>query len=168
MNVSLLASIRSGLRSADPLPVLAVGYLLGVLTAAASASALPITASYAAPPSLLTAAREAAACELPIFLLTALAGLTRFPHLPRIPVFLRSLLWGYGGLRIFLACGQSFSYFRFVLASGATLLSLCCTARLASDLAGKRTPPTGAHFSTYFGRCLFYWGIILLSLPMRF
>ncbi|MBQ7354669.1 MAG: hypothetical protein IJW62_04025 [Clostridia bacterium] len=167
MNISLLASIRSGLRSADPLPVLAIGYLLGVLTAAC-ASTLPLAASYAAPPSLLTATREAAVCELPIFLMTVLAGLTRFSYLPRIPVFLRSLLWGYGGLRIFLTCGQSLSYFRYVLASGMTLLSLCCAARLASELAGKRSPPTGAHFSTYFGRCLFYWGIILLSIPLRF
>ncbi len=168
MKVSLSASIRKILRSADPLPTLAIGYILGTITAAGAVRCKAIAVLPLSPLPCFTAFTAAVTCELHLFLITVLAGITRVPTIARIPVLFRSLLWGYGSLRIYLTCGQSLPYFRYVLASGATLLSLCCLARLASDLADRASAPDGTRLFDYFGRCLFYWGVILLTIPLRY
>ncbi|MBQ8381599.1 MAG: hypothetical protein IJX47_00160 [Clostridia bacterium] len=168
MKVSRIPALRQAWRLADPLPVLALGYLLGLLSAAGAVrSGLIGIGSALTACSPLPALNAMLACELPIILATLLAGITRFPSLCKVPVFYRSLLWGFGSLCFYLSAGQSLLYFRYVLASGATILPLCCLSRLSSELAGAAKAPTGARWLAHFGRCLFYLGLILLTLPLR-
>lgn len=159
---SLLAVLRHSLRQADPLPILAVGYLLGLLTAI-GATAFGVSApigTFARPSWGALAAIIAA--ELPVFGAAALIGFTAFPALARLPLFYRGILWGYGSLRIYLSVGQSFSYFQYVAATGLSLIPLCCMVRLTTESAA-----THLSLSEHLGRCLFYLGILLLTLPLR-
>ncbi|MBO5779129.1 MAG: hypothetical protein J6R82_06140 [Clostridia bacterium] len=152
------------LRSADPLPSLALGFGSGLLLAVFLA--LPPN------PSLtLLPFREALEAvlhwELPIFLAIALLGLGRLPILPRLVLLLRSLIWGYGSLRIFVDVGQSFLYFQYVLGGGLTLIPLCCLTKLAVDTAQGTGSLHGPRLYDYLCRCLFYWGLVLSTLPLR-
>ncbi len=159
---SLLTALRRSLRQADPLPILAVGYLLGLLTAiGATAFGVSAPIGTSARPSWDALAAIASA-ELPVFGAAALIGFTAFPALARLPLFYRSVLWGYGSLRIYLSVGQSFSYFQYVAATGLSLIPLCCTVRLTAESSSARIPPT-----EHLGRCLFYLGVLLLTLPLR-
>ncbi|MBQ8287299.1 MAG: hypothetical protein IJX76_00825 [Clostridia bacterium] len=168
MKVSRLTALRRTLRLADPLPTLIVGYLFGLITAAGAVRSDFVGVSVALTArSPLPALNAMLACELPIVLAALFAGTTRFPILCKVPVFYRSLLWGFGSLCFYLSAGQSLLYFRYVLATGATLLPLCCLARLSSELASASQTPAGPRLFDHFGRCLFYLGLILLTLPLR-
>ncbi len=152
------------LRSSDPLPTLVLGFLLGLLTAVCLPSAPSPT------PTLLPF-REATDVvlhwELPIFLAIALLGLCRLPILPRLVLLLRSLIWGYGSLRLFALVGRSVLYFQYVLGGGLTLIPLCCLTRLAVRTAKGTGRLQGSRLYDYLCRCLFYLGLVLLTLPLR-
>lgn len=167
MKVSPYQKLCSILKTAEPLPILALGYLIGLLTATGAYSANIPTWSIVALP-FRSACTAAVSCEFPLFFATLFCGLTRFPMLAQLPVFCRSLLWGYGSLRIYSCYGAGLPYFRYVTVSGASLFSLCCLARLASDFAHKASDPTHQQLFDYFRRSLFYWGLILLTIPLRF
>ena len=50
---------------------------------------------------------------------------------------------------------------------GATLFSLCCLARLSADFAKRPLSPAKDRTVAYLAGCLFYFGLILLTLPLR-
>ncbi len=157
------------LRRADPLPYLLSGYLIGLLLSAlrcleqtAIAPPLPLSAS-----SLSVALEQMWRVELPIILAVVAASATRYPLLCRIPVCWRGLLFGYGSLQIYWAVGRSALYFRYVLASCALLLPLCCLARLSARLAASHERPGRQRLVRHMAICLFYIGLILLTLPLR-
>lgn len=162
--VSFLARLARLCRRADPLPAVAPGFLLG-LTAA---SVLPALSSAALTPlPMIDALTAAIGCELPIVAAIAAAGLTRLPPLPKIPLLYRSFLWGYGSLRMYTAVGQSLLYFRYVIGCGLTMLPLCCLARIATRSAAGTGILGGSRLCEYLCRCLFYLGLVLLTLPLR-
>ena len=161
---SFLARLSRLCRRADPLPAVALGFLLG-LTAA---SALPALSSAALTPLPIWEAMTAAiGCELSIVAAIAAAGLTRLPALPKIPLFYRSFLWGYGSLRMYTAVGQGLLYFQYVIGCGLTILPLCCLARVATRNAAGAGVLSGPRLYDYLCRCLFYLGLVLLTLPLR-
>ena len=166
MKVPLTAKLSRILRRADPLPSLALGFFLGLILAIF----LPDSSSAGTalmPLPLWEALSAAIGYELPIISAIALAGLSRLPLLPRIPLLYRSLLWGYGSLRMYAAVGNSFLYFQYVLGCGLTLLPLCCLARMAIATAKGNGILCGPRLYDYLCRCLFYLGLVLLTLPLR-
>ncbi|MGM9647917.1 MAG: hypothetical protein ACI3YH_07295 [Eubacteriales bacterium] len=168
MKVSRLAALCRVLRQADPLPTLAVGYLFGLISAVGAVrfgfaqGGLPLTALPAR-----VALYAMFRAEFPVVLAILLVGTTRHPLLCRLPILYRGLLWGYGSLTVYLSVGQSLFYFRYVLATGATLLPLCCLSRLSAELAGESGTPDSPRLFEHISRCLFYFGLILLTLPLR-
>lgn len=167
MKVSLSSALRRVLRHADPLPALSLGYLIGLVLSAAVAKAFPALPVPSGSLPFGKALTVLAASELPILGAIVFAGLTELPALSRLPIVYRGLLWGYGSLRVFLTVGRSTFYFRYVLGCGLTLLPFCCLARLAQERAEGRTALRGSGLFDYLCRCLFYWGLILLTLPLR-
>lgn len=165
MKVPLTAKLSPILQRADPLPTLALGFLLGLILAIILPMASTPTALTLLPlPAALTAA---IGCELPIVAAIALFGLTRLPALPRLGLLYRSLVWGYGSLRMYVAAGRSFLYFQYVLGCGLTLLPLCCLTRVAIRTASGNGILRGPRLYDYLCRCLFYLGLVLLTLPLR-
>lgn len=159
-----LISIQCFLRKAFPLPYLAAGYLCGLSLSLllggeslAPLQALPFPASLTA---LLSV-------ELPIWGLTALAGICRLPSLAALPLFYRSFLWGYGSLLLYLSAGQGALYFRYVVGVGITLIPLCCLTCLAAKTASAPGRLSRTALIDYLCRALFYWGLILLTLLLR-
>lgn len=165
MKESLRARLARILRKADPLPVLAAGFLLGLILAVILPADLPDAGL--APLPFGEALAAVIACEIPVAGVIALTGLTRLPALPRLPLLYRSLLWGYGSLRMYAAMGRSFLYFQYVLGCGLTMLPLCCMARVAIRCAGGNGILRGPRLYDYLCRCLFYLGLVLLTLPPR-
>lgn len=168
MKSSRFSRLRAILATADPLPALTVGYLIGLLVAwsACCMNRIEFGIPLRALP-FFSAMNAMIACELPIALCVFLAGLARFPRLCQLPILYRSLLWSYGSVRVYLSADQGFAYFRYVIAGGATLFSLCCLARLSADFAKRPLSPAKDRTVAYLAGCLFYFGLILLTLPLR-
>ena len=168
MKSSRFSRLRAALQAADPLPALAIGYLFGLLLAwvACRTNRIGADTSLNALP-FLPAIRAMVACELPIALCLFIAGLGRFPRLCQAPVWYRSLLWGYGSVCIYLSAGRALSYFRYVTAGGATLFAFCCMARLSAEFAKRSTDSPKSRLIAYLSGSLFYFGLILLTLPLR-
>lgn len=165
MKESIRARLTRILQKADPLPAVAAGFFSGVILAVILPAHLPN--AVLAPLPLGEALASAIACELPIAGAITLTGLTRLPSLPRLPLLYRSLLWGYGSLRMYAAMGQSFLYFQYVLGCGLTMLPLCCMTRVAIRCAGGNRILRGPRLYDYLCRSLFYLGLALLTLPLH-
>ena len=168
MKSSRITRFKDLLQAAAPLPMLALGYLMGLLLAlvAIGMRLVPL----GAPPesiSFFAALNRQIACELPIAMLICTAGLARFPRLCQLLLCYRSLLWSYGSVCIYWSKGQGFSYFCYVISVGATLFSFCCLTRLATEFAKRPPADSMDQTVTYLGGCLFYFGLILLTLPLR-
>ena len=165
MNNAPFAKFIRLLHRAHPLPALASGFVTGLILALC----LPQTDGFA-DLSLLpwsAAVKAIALCELPIAVAIAVTGITRLPALTNLPLFYRSLLWGYGSLSVFVCAGQSSLYFRYVLGCGLTLLPLCYMTRTAANTAASREFFSAHRWMDYLCRCLFYFGLVLLTIPLR-
>ena len=165
MKVPFSHRLRQLVKKAQPLPLMMVGFVLGLILSALLSSDDSVPAL--APLPLRSAFGAAVACELPVALAIALAGLTRLPQLPGLPLFCRSLWWGYGSLRMYASMGRSALYFQYALGNGLTLLPLCCMAKIAAECAQGYGPLRGSRLYDYLCRCLFYFGLVLLTLPLR-
>ena len=165
MTVSCIHRLQRFLQKANPLPIPAAGFLLGLILWILLASADSVTELIPLPPRRAFAA--AVSCELPIVGAIALAGLTRLPQLPGIPLFIRSLGWGYGSLQMYASMGSSFHYFQYVLGNGFTILPLCYLVKTATECAKGSEPLHGLRLYDYLCRCLFYCGLVLLTLPLK-
>lgn len=161
-------SITLTWKRAQPIPTLTLGYLLGMIIAFGFALAKKgIVPDGIVPLPFSQALAAYTALELPFWIACTLLGLCRLPGLTPLPVFFRSLLWGYSSLQIYLAAGKSILYFSFVLGSILTLLPLCCLTKLAEQTVTFRGPLTGSDFIRYLCQCLYYWGLTLIILILR-
>ncbi len=162
MSHSATARASRLLSRSDPLPCLLIGYLPGMLCALFAPVPAPLT-----PLPLRAALADLLPSLLWVLPVMAVAGLAGLPILARLPIFWHGFLYGYGSLQIYLATGGGALYFRYVSTAGSTLIFLCCLARLAISTASGKFPLRGSLRYDYLCRCLFYGGLILLSLPLR-
>ena len=168
MNDSPPPSLSRLLQKAAPLSALLGGYLVGLLLSLILAwTASPPEPFHLRPAHVWNAFADFTSAELPFWATATLLGFCRFPRLSSIPVFFRSLIFGYGSLQFYLWTGKGWSYFLFVLGSALTLLPLCCVAKLSRRQSAIQRHLAWSDHQRYLFRCLYFWGLTLIILFLR-
>lgn len=168
MKESTVASIARRFERAEPIPTVTLGYLLGLFLSFGFAfSSQDASLQKIVPLSFLSAISAYTAAELPFWIACTLSGFCRLPRVTALPVFFRSLLWGYSSLPVYLAVGKGILYFTFVVGSSLTLLPLCCLTKLAEKTASSPKMPSGRDHFRYLCQCLYFWGLTLILLLLR-
>lgn len=165
---SRFSQCLSKLRKAQPIPAIALGYLWGLLFCFLYCSQAGVPTEWTLSfQSVKETFFALAAAELPFFLYCTLWGFCKFPHLTLLPVLLRSFLWGYGSITVYLAANQRILYFLYVIGCALTLLPLACLAKLSMNYSASARRLTGSDHLRYLCQCLYYWGLTLILLFFR-
>lgn len=159
--------LRRILRRFYPLPEALVGYLFGILIAARS---IESPAALYSPLPLKEALSDAISAELPFWFASALLVLIR-PAVGsgRLLVFMKAACCGFGAELLLPWNYPAWDYFRCVCVSLMQIALYACPVRYAADRFGRGCqPPSALAVGDYWVRWLFYAGIAILLLPLKY
>lgn len=161
-----LGRLSARLNTLYPLPEALVGYLFGILFAALSIGSAPTVYE---PLPMKDALTEAISAELPFLAAAALLVFLRpTAAAGKLLILIKAACCGFGAELILASAYPTAAYYRYVLASLVNVAVYICLVRQARDLFSARRPADRRTVCDYLIRWLFYSGIALLLLPLKY